>query len=148
MKKVIKWAGLCAVGMIGYSGVMAVTGDTDDVYEPAPISTPTHTQTPTSFNTATPVATFVPTDEPVPPTETPISPTNTPVPPTDTPTQSIQEHVKDAQYYKNKCGVGARGWITISLAKKCGEVMPVCRSDNPGLYEAMYDKNEDGCVGE
>ena len=66
-----------------------------------------------------------------------ILPTNTPVA-TDT---------EDALFYKNKCGT-SRGYVTIELAKKCGYTMPVCKKDNPGLYTAMYDKNNDGCVGE
>ena len=83
----------------------------------------------------------------VPPTSTPVTaptsaPTNTPAP-THTPAP-----VRDAQYYKNLCGVGQRGWVTIALARECGFSMPVCRSTNPGLYEAMHDGDGDGCVGE
>ena len=55
---------------------------------------------------------------------------------------------RDAQYYKDLCGVGQRGWVTISLARQCGFSMPVCESSNPGLYDAMHDADGDGCVGE
>ena len=55
---------------------------------------------------------------------------------------------RDAQYYKNLCGVGQRGWVTIALARRCGFSMPVCRLTNPGLYDAMHDGDGDGCVGE
>ena len=93
-----------------------------------------------------------PTSTPVPPTNTPVPPTNTPVPPTSVPPTPVPAHTSEpergAQYYKNRCGVGKRGWVTISLAKQCGFSMPVCQSTNPGLYEAMHDKNGDGCVGE
>ena len=82
-----------------------------------------------------------------PPTSTPVSapasaPTNTPTP---AHTPALE---RDAQYYKNLCGVGQRGWVTIALARRCGFSMPVCRSTNPGLYEAMHDGDGDGCVGE
>lgn len=90
------------------------------------------------------------------PTQTPASllPTNTPaatvlptlLPPTNTPVPHTPE--LDAQYYKDLCGVGSRGWVTIALARQCGFSMPVCRSTNPGLYAAMHDRNGDGCVGE
>ena len=82
-----------------------------------------------------------------PPTSTPVSapasaPTITPAP------THTSEPERDAQYYKNLCGVGQRGWVTIALARRCGFSMPVCRSTNPGLYEAMHDGDGDGCVGE
>ena len=144
MKKVIKYLGLGSVGLVGVYEVMAVTGEPADVYEPAPISTPTYTKTPTSFNTDTPVATFIPTDAPVPPTETPISPTNTPVPLTDTPAQSIQEPVKDAQHYKNKCGVGARGWVQ----GYDGEVETLRKLSQPIwiVIDSTLNDNDDGWV--
>ena len=68
--------------------------------------------------------------------------------PTNTTAPTHTEPERDAQYYKNLCGVGQRGWVTISLARRCGFSMPVCRSTNPGLYEAMHDGDGDGCVGE
>ena len=64
---------------------------------------------------------------------------------THTPTPTPE---RDAQYYKNLCGVGQRGWVTITLARRCGFSMPVCQSTNPGLYDAMHDGDGDGCVGE
>lgn len=104
---------------------------------------------PTPPPTATPVpptpTRVVPTATSIPATATSVAPT--PVPPTPVPAQA-SEPEQDAQYYKNRCGVGKRGWVTISLARKCGFSMPVCRSTNPGLYAAMHDKNGDGCVGE
>ena len=70
------------------------------------------------------------------------------VPIVQAPPASTTEPERDAQYYKNLCGVGQRGWVTITLARRCGFSMPVCRSTNPGLYEAMRDGDGDGCVGE
>ncbi len=77
-----------------------------------------------------------------PPAPTPVSG------PANTPTPTHTEPERDAQYYKNLCGVGQRGWVTIALARRCGFSMPVCRSTNPGLYDAMHDGDGDGCVGE
>lgn len=90
------------------------------------------------------------------PVVTPSQPVATPTvkaqpTPTIAPTVAVQPTptpVKDAQYYKNLCGVGARGYVTIAKAKACGFSMPVCRTNNPGLYAAMSDRDGDGCVGE
>ena len=98
--------------------------------------------------TPIPTATSIPTYTPVP-TEVPtLAPTQVPTAvPTIAPTP-VPAPAVDAQYYKNKCGVGKRGWVTIALARQCGFSMPVCKSSNPALYAAMHDKNKNGCVGE